>query len=371
MKRKNKNKKELEILLKTSKEVSASLDLDKVGSLILRNVKAILKTDYSALFLLDEESKRLMLIGAQGFKKAQIRNLKILASWERINVEVLRRGKAIIVNDISQNTVFKDKKLFFFDEKLPLGAFLAVPLKTNSKVVGILIISNHKKRKDHFTDEDKKFLYTLGNHVSIALLNARLYKGTKDLFLSTVRSLVTAVDAKDPYTHGHSERVSRYAVAIGKELKLSKDSLETLALSGLMHDVGKIGVSDTILSKKTKLNKKEMKKIHEHPNIGLKIVESVMHSDVVLKGIEQHHEYFNGKGYPKKLKGEAISREGRIIAIADVFDSITTDRPYHKALGVDEAARAIKMNSGTQFDPKAVKAFQQSFRKYPDIWRIK
>ncbi|OGW75545.1 MAG: hypothetical protein A2Z72_00235 [Omnitrophica bacterium RBG_13_46_9] len=371
MLRKMKGEKTVEILLKVSRKVCSSLELENVIDMILREAKSFLDTDYSALFLLDEDSRHLVLAGAIGFKSDQIANLKILGSWERINIELVKRVKAIAVNNIQESLAFKSKKIPFSSEKLPLGAFLAVPLKTDSGIIGILMVSNHKKRKKYFTEEDKKLLSTLANNVSIALLNAKLYKNTKSMFLNTITSLVTAVDAKDPYTHGHSERVALYAVGIAEEMKTLPDFLEDIRLSGLLHDIGKIGISDSILSKSTMLNDEEFKKIHEHPNIGLRIVASVINSKNILGGIAEHHERFDGKGYPRQLEGKHISLTGRIVAVADAFDTITTDRPYQKAFTAKEALLEIAGSAGTHFDPGIVKAFQKSFSKHPDLWKFK
>lgn len=371
MRKDTKEKKALEMLLKVSKKVSSSLELEEVSDTILWQVKSVLHTDYSALFLVDEASKKLMLIGAKGFNSDQIENLKVLGSLEKINTELVKNKRSVSVNDITKSPIFRHKRVPFAKEKLHLGAFLAVPLKADSRIIGVLVVSNHAKKRSHFTDEDKKLLHTLANHVSISLLNAKLYKNIKDLFVNTITSLVTAVDAKDPYTHGHSERVSRYAVAIAEEMKCSARALEDLKLSGLMHDVGKIGISDAILSKTSKLNKLERKSMQRHPLIGSRIVKSVMVSKNALKGIEEHHEYFNGKGYPEGLKGKKISLAGRIIAVADTFDTITTNRPYQRAFSSKEAALEIIRSSGTQFDPKVVKAFQKSFSKRPDVWKFR
>ena len=365
-----KQREALETLLEVSKKVSSSLDLEKVSEMILKQMKSVFNTDFSALFLLSDDLKHLMLAGANGFKSNQVENLKVLAGWEKINTEIVKKSKVICVSDVSKSATFKDKKILISNEKFPLGAFLAVPLKKDLKVIGVLAVSNHRKRKKIFTDRDKKLLLTLANHVSIALSNAKLYKNMKGLFLDTVTSLVTAVDAKDPYTHGHSERVSRYVVAIGKELSFSDELMEELRLAGLMHDVGKIGISDAILSKKGKLNKEERERIKKHPSIGSKIVESVMRSKGIIRGIEEHHEFYNGKGYPKALKRKEISLEGRIIAIADAFDTLTTDRPYQKAFSPKEAALEIIRSSGTQFDPEMVRAFQKSLSKHPAEWNF-
>ena len=371
MTKKTKEKKAVETLFRVSKKVGSSLELKKVSDMILEEARSFLETDYSSLFLLDEKSGNLMLIGASGFRNDQLENLKVLGSWERINLELIKKLRPIIVNDITRNTLFKNKEVPFLHEKLPLGAFLAVPLKTKSKVIGVLVVSNHKKNKTKFTTEDKNLLYTLANEVSIALLNARLYETTKNLFLNTIASLITAVDAKDPYTHGHSERVAKYAVAIGEEMKLSPDFLKELRLSGLLHDMGKIGISDSILSKTEILSDEEMEKVKEHPAIGLRIVDSVIHSKCILGGISAHHERFNGEGYPKKLKGEEIPLSGRIVAVADAFDTLTTNRPYQKALSTKEASLEVIRSVNTQFDPNVVKAFQRSFSKRPDFWNFK
>ena len=366
-----KSKKMLELLLRVSKRVSSSLELGTVSDTILKEVRAVLNTDFSALFLLDEDTKHLILMGARGFKGNQIENLKVLGSWEGINKEIAKEAKAVIVNDISRSIAFKDKRVPFSKEKFPLGAFLAVPLKKDSRIIGVLVVSNHKKKKSRFTEDDKKLLFTLGNNVAIAIENAKLYRNMKNFLLNTVTSLVTAVDAKDPYTHGHSRRVAKYAVAIAEEMDVSSTFVEDLKLSGLMHDVGKIGISDSILGKRAMLTEKERKKMEKHPAIGSRIVRSIMCSKGVMRGIEEHHEHVDGKGYPKHLKGKDISLEGRIIAIADAFDSLTTDRPYQKAFSSKEAVLEIVRSAGTQFDPAIVKAFQRSFSRYPDLWHFK
>ncbi|MFH1593533.1 MAG: HD domain-containing phosphohydrolase [Candidatus Omnitrophota bacterium] len=371
MQKKDRRKQVLEALLKVSRKVSASLELERVSRMILKEVKTLLRVDYSALFLLSGDSKHLMLIDATGFKSNQVDNLKILGSWEKINTEVVRKAKAIIVNDTKKSGKFKDALLPFSSEKVVFGAFLAVPLKTESGIIGVLLVSNNKRKKARFTADDSKLLYTLANHVSIALLNAKLYKNMKDLFFNAITSLVTAVDAKDPYTHGHSERVSKYAVAIAEELNLPKESLEDLKLAGLLHDIGKIGISDSILSKKSKLDNKEYAEICKHPSIGLRIVNSVIDSKGVLGGIVEHHERFNGKGYPDHLSGSKITLEGRVVAVSDVFDTLTTDRPYQKAFSAKEALFEISRSSKTDFDPEIVKAFERSFSRYPDFWHFK
>jgi len=358
MKRIPKIKVTSELLLRVNRKVSSSLELRKVSDMILVQAKSALIADCSALFILDKATGRFIPIDSKGFDRESKESLKVLGAWKKINTQLLRNSRAVVVNDAEKNP-------------LGLEAFLAVPLKTNTKMIGALIVGNYKKRKKGFDDADKKLLYTLANNVSIALLNATLHSDMKNLFLDTITSLVAAVETKDPYTRGHSERVAKYAAAIAKEMKFPASFIERLRLSGILHDIGKIGISDSILLKSTRLNKREQEYMHGHPLLGSKIVSSVLNQEGIVKGIEEHHEQFDGKGYPARLKGKQISLEGRIIAVADVFDTLTTKRPYKKALSAKEALLEIVRNSGTQFDARIVKAFQSSFSKYPELWMFK
>lgn len=371
MKKRSAKKGVLEILLEVSRKTSSSLNIEEVGSLIVKHAKAFVKADYSALFLLREKSEHLILIGASGFRKNEIKNLSILENWEDINKEVVKKKKAIIVDNINKNVAFVKKHISPLKGDFPIGAFLAVPLKKGNKVIGILVVSHNKKKKVRFTEQDKKLLHTLTNHVSMALLNAKLYDDLQSLFLNTVDSLASAIDARDKYTHGHSRRVAQYAVAIAKKLGCDPIFVGDIKLSGLLHDVGKIGLRDHILSKNGPLNDAEMEKVEEHPIIGSEIVDSVIKSTGILKGIQEHHEHFDGTGYPRKLKKDKISLEGSIIAVADAFDALTTNRPYQVAFSAKEAALEIVRSSKTHFSPTVVKAFQKSFSENPDFWHFK
>ncbi len=356
------------IVSEVSRIISSSLDLNKVGDLVLRESMKALDADHTSLFLLDESSSHLILTRAKGFSEDEMDNIKLLGSWEIINDQLVKKKKSLIVNDVHKNPIFKKKRVYFSKEKFPVNSFLAVPLAKDDKIIGALIVSNRNRPGHLFTKEDEKLLRALSNHIAIALLNAKLYQDLKNLFISTVKSLVKAVDAKDRYTSGHSERVMKYSLAIGKELGLDEETLEILKLSSLLHDVGKIGIKESILAKPAKLLGYERSQMNRHPAIGVGIVEGIENSHKIIRGILEHHERFDGKGYPNHLKGLAISLEGRIIAVADTFDALTTDRPYQKGYSKEEALLEIKKESFTQFDPKVIKAFLKSFSKHPDIW---
>ncbi len=357
------------ILLDVSRVVSSSLDLDKVSELVLKESLNALGADHASLFLIDETARHLVLAKAKGFSEDEIDNIKLLGSWEVINDHLVRRKRPLLINDVHKDLIFKKKKLPFSQEKLPLKSFLAVPLDKDGRIVGALIVSNKKRPGHLFTREDEKLLVGLSNHIAIALLNAKLYQDLKNLFISTVKSLMRAVDAKDRYTSGHSERVMKYSLAIGRELKLGENVLETLGLSSLLHDVGKIGIKEGVLTKPGRLSPYERNQIKAHPSIGVRIVGTINDSEKIIRGILEHHERFNGKGYPNHLKGKAISLEGRVIAVADTFDALTTNRPYQKSYTEKEALFEIVKGSFVQFDPKIVKAFISSFSKHSSIWK--
>jgi HD-GYP domain len=177
------------------------------------------------------------------------------------------------------------------------------------------------------------------------------------LFINSVRMLAAAIDAKDPYTRGHSERVARYSIAIGKHLQLPPDQMRNLRISALLHDVGKIGIDDRILRKPGALSDDEFEVMKAHPSKGAAIMSGVAQLIDIIPGMKYHHEKWSGGGYPDSLKGDEIPMQARIVAIADTFDAMTTNRPYQKAMDLNYVVEKIASFAGTRFDPGVVAAF--------------
>lgn len=204
-------------------------------------------------------------------------------------------------------------------------------------------------------------LYQIPNgHIYVILLfgplllarySFQLYLDSKKRYYQIIQTLTAAIEAKDKYTEGHSKRVEMYAEKIAQKLKLPSSKIESIKVAALLHDIGKIGIEDFILRKPQSLSEEEWEKIRQHPNIGLKILEDVDFSDNVKEFIKSHHERYDGKGYPQGLKGSEIPIEAYIIAAADAYDALTSDRPYRKAFTPQEALDIIKQNKGTQFHP--------------------
>ena len=185
----------------------------------------------------------------------------------------------------------------------------------------------------------------------------------RELFLGTVKSLAAAIDGKDPYTRGHSERVSRISVAIAQRLGISDDECEKIRISALLHDVGKIAIDDKILKKPAALTDEEYEIMKQHPQKGYKIMSQIPAMKEFLPGMYMHHEMVNGQGYPQGLKGDEIPLMGKIVAVADTFDAMTTDRPYQQAMKFEDAVARIESFVGTRYDPDVVAAFVRLARK--------
>jgi putative nucleotidyltransferase with HDIG domain len=202
-------------------------------------------------------------------------------------------------------------------------------------------------------EERNKNLNLKGNIKEILEVNKR----SDRLSRGTLTALARAIDAKSPWTAGHSERVTHLALKSGRILGLTRKQLDNLQQAGLLHDIGKIGIPAKILDKPGKLTDEEYRIICEHPEKGVKILQPIEDYAEVIPVAMQHHEWFNGKGYPDGLPGEEISLGARILAVADVFDALTSDRPYRDGMPFQIAIEMIREASGTQFDPKVVDAF--------------
>ena len=190
----------------------------------------------------------------------------------------------------------------------------------------------------------------------LARRSFELYTRMRKIYLDTIRTLAAAIDAKDPYTKGHSERVAKIAVVLATELNLSDRDIENIEYAALLHDIGKIGIDDRILGKSSKLSNEEFKKIKEHPIVGAKIIEPVDFLKNSYKTIYHHHEKYNGSGYPDGLKEKDIPLCARIIAVADAYDAMGSDRPYRKKLSKEKILKEFTEQSGKQFDPQIVNA---------------
>ncbi|MEX0818613.1 MAG: HD-GYP domain-containing protein [Pirellulaceae bacterium] len=260
-------------------------------------------------------------------------------------------------------------------------SFIMVPIVNAKELVGWLLALNRNNEFNLNVDElpwEVSYL-EFGTHEatlmssSAAILatharNVELFREREELLVSVVLALVSAIEAKDEYTRGHSERVALYGKRLGEELGLGEDHLQRLYLTGLLHDVGKIGVRDAVLRKPGPLTDDEFEEIKQHPDKGWSILQDLAALNYVLPGVLHHHENYNGRGYPDGLARDRIPLDGRILAVVDAYDAMTSDRPYRAGMPQDKAEAILQDGAGKQWDPEMIEAF---FRALPDILDIK
>jgi HD-GYP domain-containing protein (c-di-GMP phosphodiesterase class II) len=249
---------------------------------------------------------------------------------------------------------------------LGIRQLIAVPLAEGGKVFGWLAAFNHVHGHELGTVE-ASLLTSVAAILGIHSGNAELYREQADFFAGVVRALTSAIDAKDPYTCGHSNRVARVSVWLAQEMGLHPDQVNTIYLSGLLHDIGKIGIDDTVLRKPGALTPEEYEHIKTHAEIGYRILAGLKQLDDVLPVVLHHHEQWNGQGYPHKLAGEAIPLMARICAVADGFDAMGSDRPYRKGMPEPQLDAILRAGAGKQWDAQVIDAF---FRARDDIREI-
>lgn len=234
---------------------------------------------------------------------------------------------------------------------------LIEPITHRGRTVGIIVCGQKAGRKSAIDSVDIQILDAVADLLGVFHDNLRRHEDQVAMFLGTVGSLTAAIDAKDAYTRGHSERVAWGARALARAVGLDEATAERAHLAGLLHDIGKIGVPESVLTKRGRLTEAEFDMIKRHPRIGFDILRGIPSLEDVLPGVLHHHERWDGKGYPTGAAGEEISLFGRILAVADVFDALSSDRAYRKALPRDEVLAEIERSSGSHFDPRMARAF--------------
>jgi putative nucleotidyltransferase with HDIG domain len=239
--------------------------------------------------------------------------------------------------------------------KRGIKSFLVMPIFLKKSLAGTITLGY--LNPPIISQEDVDQARRLVNQVAVAISNARLIEELHDLNWGALTALARAIDAKSPWTAGHSERVTKLALKIGRSMKLPKRELDNLHRGGLLHDLGKIGIPPEILDKPGKLTAEEMRLMHKHVEFGVRILKPIAAYAEAIPIVEQHHERFDGSGYPNGLAGEDISLGGHIYALADDFDAFATDRPYRKALPLKRIINLIKGRSGSKYHPKVVEAF--------------
>lgn len=261
---------------------------------------------------------------------------------------LVQRKAPLLVNQLA-----RDKGFSWLGEQAT--SLIAVPLQRQDQVLGCLF--GLDKRGGDFNSMDSKLLNSIANESAIYLENLKLFEDAHGLMMGLLHALTSAVDAKDTYTCGHTERVALISRMLAREIGMPEIEVERIYMAGLLHDVGKIGVPEAVLQKAGKLTPEEFDLMKKHSQVGARILQDIKQIADVIPGVLYHHERYDGKGYPAGLAGEAIPLVGRIICLADCFDAMTSSRTYRKALPLEVALTEIRRCAGTQFDPVLAEHF--------------
>jgi len=348
----------LALLSQLSQILNSTLERREVRKRAIEAATQLMKAETGSLLLIDEKKKELYFEVALGDKEDMIKTIT-LALGEGIAGWVAQKGKPLIVNHPDEDSRFYrgvDGKTEFTTRNI-----ICVPVRVKKKVVGVLEAVNRRNGAD-FDEEDLALFTSLADQVAIALDNARLYQEQEEMFYQTAESLADAIEKRDPYTGGHTQRVTRYSLIIARYLPLRSIEKKWLKIAAVLHDIGKIGIEDQILKKPAQLSLEEYDVIKHHTDLGAEIIEHIRQLKEIIPGVKYHHEQVNGRGYPDGLKGEDIPMIAKIVSVSDTYDAMTTDRPYRSALTKEAAIKELKRCCGTQFDRKVVEAFLKAHR---------
>ena len=323
--------------------------IDNLLNLILENMVAALEAQMGSLMLVDGENQELVL------KTTWMSNGQAAELASRIKMGeglvgmVGKEGRAV-------RGTGTPAALGFSDVYREEGAILCVPLTLRDQPIGVVSVFRPDSTRS-FSEDDQTLVANVSSQVAVAVENYRLNMDVERTYVETIMALALAVEAKDPYSAGHSKRVGFYAMKIAEAMGLDAEFQQVLNHAGMLHDIGKIGIKDSILLKTEPLTPEEERIMHQHAVIGEAIVKPVHSLQKVGQLVLHHHERFDGTGYPANLQRDTIPLGARILAVADSYDAMVTDRPYRKRLSFEAANAELRKCAGTLFDPQVVQAF--------------
>ena len=343
----------MKLLLEVGRYFNSSLEFQEVIKMVMDKVIEVLNAERGCLFLLNETGQP-KLVAARGMDKTTIETEDFGFSRTIVG-QVIESREGVLSSNAMNDPRFS---AFGTVSMHQIRSIMAVPIIFQDEVRGLLYVDN-RIRSGIFRPENLDLLSAIAQQAGGAIENARLYNMKKEIILV----LANAIEAKDEYTRGHVERVCSYCLTIAKRINLPVQDLRDLEICSFLHDVGKIGVPDAILQKPGKLDSQEQVLMQQHATMGEQLVIPIDVPLRVKQAIRQHQERWDGKGYPDGLKGEAINLFGRIIAVADTWDAMTSDRPYRKALSREVALAEMRRCAGTQLDPNIARIFIEAIEQ--------
>lgn len=342
----------IEQLFEVSIQLTTLEGLENIADFLVESISRLTKSQRVSVLLYNQSSQCLEIIKAKGIPLEWVKKTRQVVG-EPIAGKVYSEGKPVMINEIRKKNGAKgysESRAFI---SLPI---LQIPLVAQQKPLGVINVTD-KEGDLPFNRVDLKILESLAASASVAIQNDLRRIDIETVYLELVKTLAEAIETKDSYTRGHCERVTEVSLNIAKAMGLSVKQIRDILLAGILHDVGKIGIPEEILTKTGPLDQKEWALIQEHPDLGLNIIKHVGFLGEGREIIAQHHERYDGTGYPKGLKGEAIHLGARILAVADAFDAMRPDRPYRRSLNQSAIVEEFGKQAGLQFDPRVVDIF--------------
>ncbi len=344
--------------------LSSELDLDKLIRLLINISVKGLRAEIGYIMLMDNENQSLVMKGWTGLSEG-FDPSRTIKPGESISGTVAKTGKSMLITRVDGSDGIKIESRYGFTRRSVISA----PIKIKDRLLGVIELTN-KKGAESFDEDDLQMMQSIANQAAVAIENANLLREVQKSYFDTIKALVQAVEEKDKYTRGHSERVTTFSLKIAAKMGFSEDQVQTLRYGGVLHDIGKIGINVNIIQKPGRLTQEEFNIIKNHPLIGERIISPIAFLKTVLPVVGQHHERYDGLGYPLGLDASQMVPEARVLAVADAYDAMITARPYRKPLPREDAIAELRRCSGTQFDPIVVEHFLEILDEDPEIRKL-
>mgnify|MGYP000630866470 CR=1 FL=1 len=357
---------ETEFIFKLHEYFATTFDKQKLIQYIVDKIADFLYVEKTILLLLDKVRNGFIIGYSVGVDKKSIEDFFLIPT-ESVSGYAVEEGKTILVNDFKKEAYLERiNKEPYFKKSFIIAPIIFKSESYQKETLGILIVCDKKSLRP-FSKKEENFLTNVARVSAVVIKNSQLNEQMQEDYIKTISALALALDARDPYTRWHSENVTRYSVEIAKAMGCTLSYIETVRRAALLHDIGKIGIPDNILLKQGKLTDEEFQQIKLHPVKGENIIKTLPFLKEVSSLVRHHHERYDGKGYPDKIQGKKIELGAAILAVADSFDAMISDRPYRKALSLEEAINELKVNKGKQFFPQVVDCFLNIIENNPSI----